>query len=440
MMLCGHLSLQAVQPIRLLLQSFLMNLRWISDGRENEENYEEHERTSFRYARNNFMPRGWFASLPGNTRVISAPLGIDEQDFLHLREELGEERMKKVLTAHGLLCGGKQPKAPCEPDWICCGSLRFGETFPGQPCICADWEIHKDVRRKACLVKGDWPLAGSFSCVHCLQKVFNKYEHKYLNQLKDNGVALNKEQKARLELRKLDMERHCRETEKSWKKKVDREGTDALQGLEHKLIRVQVKRTSDPAILEERAKAERQRADGKPKRSGGRKRRKKNGEYDTNTRKHLSTIALLCFKYFGQISIFQNQMIRLSDVLIRERWDELPASTKGLIVGLEEQMQNFPRFYLGKDIDLWIDFFTSKDNRASRMCYIRNSVQNISNRTVVILPDEMARTTAITVRSSCQAASSQIPFAELCDFLLSLMFDPSKELELKQTAKTLKWW
>lgn len=393
------------------------------------------------------MPRGWFASLPGNCRVISAPLGIDEQDFLHLREELGEQCTKKLLIAHNLLCGGKQPKAPCEPDWICNGTLPLKECgLPGRPCVCEDWNIDEAIRRRPCLVKGDWPLAGSFACGQCLQKVFDRYEHKYLDHLVENDTRLNEKQLARLEVLKSAMERHCRETEKSLLKKYEREGKAAVQDVQMKDLFHHDKRVSDPKIMAQRAKDQRDRQEGKMTRSGNSSRAREKGRYDVDTRKRMTTIALLCIKHLGHASISRDCMIKLTDVLIRRCWNTnlLPETIKKKIGGLDNH-NNYPLRFFRIDVYNWIDFFTFQQEGAPRTYYFNPSVQTISNETVAILPDTEARKIARKLRASRQAkakmaGSLEKPFPLLCDHLLELLFDPSKEVEVKQTAEQLKWW
>jgi len=441
MILSGNMSFEEVHPIRLLLQSYLMNLYWGDYPNVPSTS----GRTSFHYARNNFMPQGWFKSLPGNCRVISKPLGIHEQDFLHLREELGEECTKKLLIAHKLLCSGKQSKAPCEPDWICTGALPIEELgLEERRCVCEDWDFDEDTRRRPCLVKGDWPLAGSFACGPCLQKVFDRYECKYLKHLVENGTELNEIQQDRLEVHQSSNDRHCRETAKSLKKRYERGGKPAVEDQQMKDLLKQKKRASDPKILGARATAERKRQDGKPYRKSTKpKRYKKNCRYDDDTRKLLSTIALLCIKHCGHDHLAKNSFIRLSDILIQKRWDVLPQWIKDDIVGLDDE--NIPRHYF-QDIHRWIDFFSFKKEGAKATQYFVNSVQTISNEKVDILPDEQARTAALAWRSSMQATAkmdglSDKPFPVLCNYLFELLFDPTKEVELKQNAENLQlWW
>jgi hypothetical protein len=295
------------------------------------------------------------------------------------------------------------------------------------------------------LIKGDWPLAGSFACRNCLPKIFNVYERKYLKQRADARDPLSEVQKSRLELLEAARKRHCRETVKSWQKKIKREGIRAVEHEEFRLLQKRETRAGNPETLKARAKAERQRREGKKHRPFGPRRGKDTGEYDADTRKHLSTLALLCFKHSGQASIFRPSMIQLSDVLIRKRWDELPQFIKDDIGGLNEQNKDFPYIFYRTDINNWIGFFTFERRLAPKTCYIRNSVRTISNETVPILPDEEARATASRVRSSRRAAlmqggSREKPWLMVCDFLLNLLFDPSEEVELKQNAENLKWW
>ena len=162
----------------------------------------------------------------------------------------------------------------------------------------------------------------------------------------------------------------------------------------------------------------------------------------------MTTIALLCIKHSGYTSISQNSLNQLLDVLIRELWKSgcLPQTTKDKIKGLDEERNNFPLHFLKKDFSKWRDFFTFQQDGASRTYYFDESVQTISDETVIILPDKDARRIALKLRASRQAtakkkdgSSKTTPFLVLCDYLIKLHFDPTEEMELKQTAEQLNW-
>ena len=173
MMANGYLDPEFVKEDRLRMQCFFMATEFgtrngtITTTETITTADEEEVPLGFRLARNSVFGKEWFKPARPGIKATSDALGIHEQVLIYLRDQLGQNDMRKVIQPFGLMKGNKpEHLAPYEPGAKCHGMRGLG-TVQRKPCVCEEGE-----QRYLCYAGArseEHAIEGYMVCNRCMQ-------------------------------------------------------------------------------------------------------------------------------------------------------------------------------------------------------------------------------------------------------------------------------
>ena len=165
---------------------------------------------SFREARLNLMPPGFFLTQLKDARVVAQNVGVHTNDFLCIRAMTDKQVIDEVLKAHGL-----SPYSPL--DYPCQGIPAYG-TFPAAPCT------NTEENPYIFMIGDTYQLfRGIFCCRQCQRKV-DKREREFLENVLADGSITNEQRERLTKLHERQQDQRDRDEAYREKRKMENGG------------------------------------------------------------------------------------------------------------------------------------------------------------------------------------------------------------------------